>query len=394
MEQDIAVTTKKSNRIVALDIIRGYFLLVIMVNHIEMYPNVFDLGTGRGRLLVSAAEGFFFMSGLLVGMVYKRRLSLGMKFIFKKMWRRALELYAGSIILTVLFTAAAAYLHHPTIKDGIGDVSNWPHILYETSLMRYGFGWGDFLDRFAILMLMAPFSFYLLTKKKWWLLLIISTSAWAIRGNNFTLSWQIIFNLAMIIGYHWDAINKRLRDLSAKTQRAIKWSVVSITLVTFALSYASVYILSLLNQRLTNLPQSWQNFTLEWNKINEFVWLYSQKWTMGPVRIVLFLIWFSALFMWVNRHYVKINRYTRHIFELLGSNSLFVYIAHAFLVFTFKLFIAPGKPLYINFIVTLAAVISLVMVTILYKRYQQLTKTDKSPRQKNRTVLKSKNAES
>src|SRR3954468_12253264 len=106
MEQDVSVTnTVKKDRIVSFDILRGYFLIVILINHIELYPSGFDLFTGRGRLLVSAAEGFFFMFGLLVGMVYKRRLALGMRFIFQKMWKRALQLYIGSVTLTLLFTA-------------------------------------------------------------------------------------------------------------------------------------------------------------------------------------------------------------------------------------------------------------------------------------------------
>src|SRR5207237_1164743 len=101
-EEDVVVRAK-TNRILAIDLIRGFFLLVIMVDHIELYPNGWDFFTGKGRLWVSAAEGFFFLSGLLIGMIYKRRLHLGMKFIFRKMWRRALELYVAGVSLTFIF---------------------------------------------------------------------------------------------------------------------------------------------------------------------------------------------------------------------------------------------------------------------------------------------------
>src|SRR3954462_14501653 len=153
MEQDIAVTTtRQNNRIYALDIIRGFFLIVIMINHIELYPNFFDLFTGRGRLLVSAAEGFFFMSGLLIGMVYKRRIALGMRFIFKKMWKRAFVLYIASVFFTLLFTLLAVHFNHPSIKDGLVDVGNWPRIIWRSFALLYGYGWADFLSRFAVLM--------------------------------------------------------------------------------------------------------------------------------------------------------------------------------------------------------------------------------------------------
>lgn len=373
MDQDFTLTTapQRTKRIISLDIIRGFFLAVILINHIEMYPNLFDLFTGRGRLLVSAAEGFFFMSGLLVGMVYRRRLAYGMKFIFKKMWKRAAELYLGSVFLTLLFTAAAIYLSHPHIKDGLYPIIDWPGIFKNTFLMRYGFGWADFLDRFAIMMLLAPFGFYLLAKGKWWLMLAISIAAWALPGSGFTINWQIIFGLGMIIGYHWHSLNARFSALRPAVQSRIRHWLVYITVVTFALSYASVYILSLLNQKFLTLPAGWQHFTLHWNSANAFVWQFSEKWTVGPLRVILFLIWFSVLFMLVERYSRAINRATKNVFMLLGQNSLYVYIAHAFIVFVFKYFIVAGHPLMYNFVVTAAALACLIGVTYPYNRWQQ-----------------------
>jgi hypothetical protein len=363
-------TDQAKKRILAFDILRGFFLIVILINHIELYPNFYDLFTGRGRLLVSAAEGFFFMSGLLVGMVYKRRVALGMKFIFRKMWRRALVLYLGSVFFTLFFTAIAVYFNHPSIKDGIADAINWPSIILRSFALMYGFGWADFLSRFAVLMFLAPFGFYLLSKGRWKLLLGLSLVAWAFRANNFTLSWQIVFFSGMMIGFYWPQLEARYHHLKPKTRRRLKINVALLSFVTFTLSYLSVYVLSLLNQRLTNLPHSLQTLTYKWNAVNEFVWLYAQKWTMGPIRVVLFLLWFSALFMLVRRYESAINKGTRGIVELLGRNSLFVYIAHAFIVFGFKFFILPGHTLWINFIVTTAALATLIAATIVYVRFK------------------------
>src|SRR4051794_39944348 len=99
IERDIVIKSKvpKSKRILAFDLMRGFFLLVIMIDHVELYPNLFDFFTGKGRLWASAAEGFFFLSGLLIGMVYRRRLALGMRYIFKKMWLRAAQLYVVGV---------------------------------------------------------------------------------------------------------------------------------------------------------------------------------------------------------------------------------------------------------------------------------------------------------
>jgi hypothetical protein len=370
MEQDLAATNdSKRGRIVAFDIIRGFFLVVILINHIELYPSGFDYFTGRGRLLVSAAEGFFFMSGLLVGLVYRRKIVNGMRYIFKKMWTRAAELYFGSVILTLLFTAAAVFFNHPNIKDGLMSVINWPHIVKETMLMRYGFGWADFLDRFAILTFLAPFGFYLITKGKWWLLMAISLIAWAFRGNGFTLSWQIIFALGMVLGYYWYELRALIDRMRSITRRRLQSAVFWVSGITFALSYASVYALSVLNDRWSSLPAFWQSFTFHWNSINAWVWLYAQKWTMGPVRIVLFMFWFTALFMIVERNQDKIYKLTRGYVDLLGRNSLFVYITHAFIVFGFKLFIPPATNLWQNFLITAGALALLFYATNLYSKY-------------------------
>ncbi|HVO86224.1 MAG TPA: OpgC domain-containing protein [Candidatus Binatia bacterium] len=370
MDEDVGTQVAPSKRIIELDIIRGIFLVVILIDHIELYPSGFDLFTGRGRLLVSAAEGFFFMSGLLVGMVYRRRINRGMKFIFRKMWRRAIELWLASIVLSLLFTAAAIYLHHTGIKDGLLPVTNWPHIIKETVLMRYGYGWADFLDRFAILMFLAPFAFWLLVKKKWWLLAIISLVTWAFRGNNFTFSWQLIFAGGMIIGYHWYQLGARYRKLSAQTKKHVRYTVGWVTGISFLLSYASVFILSVLNERMSSLPLWLQHGTNSWNSANAWVWLYSQKWTVGPVRIVLFAFWFSTLFWLVSRYYRRINPRLVGAVELLGRNSLFVYIIHAFIVFGFKLFIPSATTLLENFLITAVALLLLIIITRRYEKWQ------------------------
>lgn len=47
-------------RIHTIDILRGFFMFMIIVDHLELFPNGFDFLTGRGLLWMSAAEGFFF----------------------------------------------------------------------------------------------------------------------------------------------------------------------------------------------------------------------------------------------------------------------------------------------------------------------------------------------
>ena len=65
---------QKLQRIDTIDIIRGYFLFVIIIDHLARFFGFFDLFTGGGRQWVSAAEGFFFISGMMIGLVRAKKL--------------------------------------------------------------------------------------------------------------------------------------------------------------------------------------------------------------------------------------------------------------------------------------------------------------------------------
>lgn len=371
-EQDIVATfqTTKTKRILTFDLLRGFFLLIIMVDHVELYPNGLDFITGKGRLWVSAAEGFFFMSGLLIGMVYKRRLALGFKFIFKKMWRRALELYIVGVGLTFLFLAWAIFTGHTGLKD-LPQPFDWGYYSVQALLMRFTYGWADFLVRFAILMIFAPIVFYLTAKRLWWLALIGSITAWGFRGQGFTLSWQLIFNVGIIIGFYWHEITARFNSLKASTRLRLKRSLAVLAAITFLISYSSVFVLSLLFHiwGWGYLPAWLQHVAYDWGNWNHDVWLYADKWTMGPLRIALFFIWFPVLFWLLRRYEYRLNQATRGVVELLGRNSLFVYTAHAFIVFALKIYVIPPKTrFWQNFLITVVALAALIGITLLYNR--------------------------
>lgn len=369
----MALTTKtssnpsKADRILSFDLLRGFLLVIILIDHVELYPSFFDLLTGRGRLFVSAAEGFFALSGLLIGMIYRRRIAQGMKFIFSKMWLRALELYIASVVFTLGYAFWAVMANHPAIKYGLPDPINWWHIINQTLLLRFAFGWSDFLPRFAILMLIAPIAFYLIAKGRWKLMLTATITLWIFRNQNFTLAWQLLFNGGMLVGFYWDEISTKLSNLRTNQKKFFKRSLYSLTVITFTISSLSVYLLSYLNERLSSLPAWLQTATLKTDIINDHVWLYGQKWTLGPLRVALFILWFSTLYLLVRKHEVKINHRTRGVLELLGRNSLFVYVLHSFIVFTFKFFIPIQTNIFQNFGITLLALLALIYGTKAYR---------------------------
>src|SRR5262249_53446279 len=57
----------RRSRDLALDLLRGYCLVVIMIDHLRYAVNPLYLVSGRQALWVTAAEGFVLISGFLVG---------------------------------------------------------------------------------------------------------------------------------------------------------------------------------------------------------------------------------------------------------------------------------------------------------------------------------------
>lgn len=372
IEEDVVVRAK-TKRILAIDLIRGFFLAVIMVDHIELYPNGWDFFTGKGRFWVSAAEGFFFLSGLLIGMIYKRRLHLGMKFIFRKMWQRAAELYIAGTALTFVFVSWVLWTHHAPIKDTLPNPFPWPHYIKEALLTRFTYGWADFLVHFAVLMLFAPFIFYLIAKGRWWLAVAAAVTAWIFRGQSFNLAWQIIFNFGILVGFYWQGIVNRFRGFKTEQRKLVKRATVALAAITFIIGYASVFALSLLFNiwGTGRLPQPLQHVAYDWGNWNYDIWLYADKWTMGPLRILLFFLWFTVLYWVVHKYEERITKASRGILELLGRNSLFVYVTEAFIVFILKMYIIPPHTNFIeNFLITTAGLAALVLITAAYKHLE------------------------
>jgi fucose 4-O-acetylase-like acetyltransferase len=91
---------------------------------------------------------------------------------------------------------------------------------------------------------------------------------------------------------------------------------------------------------------------------------------MGPIRLILFFVWAAVAYRLVARHEAAINRRTKGILVMLGQNSLFVYVYHAFIVFAFKFFIPLKTSIAENFLIVTAALILLICGTYLYTRFR------------------------
>jgi len=336
---------------------RGYFLSVILFNHLQFYPSGLDIFTGRGLLYASTAEGFFAVSGIVLGIIRGRKL---IEAPFKKaaalLLKRSFQLYLTSIVLTLLFTFVGwFFLGSDGLKYGI--YSNWSNIgelLWKTIALQYTYGWADFLRYYAIFLFFAPAALWLLRKGYWYLLMAASLAVWCLfplsplpPEMSQPLSWQVIFFASFTIGFYWPMLTKCWHNLSTRVQKTISISLVSTAIVTIAASALLVF-----GYKFGNA------FGDQLTVIHHAVELYFNKDRMPLTRILLGAVWFWAIFLVIRKHEDFILRKVGWFFLPLGENSLYVYTIQSFIVFFTHLFILkPGGTdiLIINLIVSLSA---------------------------------------
>lgn len=338
---------KKPNRIVTLDILRGLFLTIIAVDHFRQFPSMFDAITGRGMLWVSAAEGFFIISGLVVGHIYGPKMLQNTAKTLKRVWRRALLLYGLAVGFTLLFTAwGKLMINHEGLKEGISTGVSNAQILLSAFKLEYIYGWVDFLALYAVFMFVAPLAIYLTIKGKWWVVIGGSIAAWfVLKGADMRFGWQIFFMPAIAIGYHLHTLESKLEALPSTSRNTLYALGASVVLVMLAISTYFVFAVPFIVNRpslLAGLPdfaESVVSWSSSWYRAVLEPQVY--KWTLPLGRVLFAWVWFMTLYLMVRHFEQPITKYTKNFFTMLGRNSLFTYCAMGIMIFGLHFIIVP-----------------------------------------------------
>lgn len=154
-----------ARRDLRLDLLRGYCVFAMVVGHLDAPTWLYSL-TGGNRFFVSAAEGFLFISGLVMGMVYRPLVdSVGLPAAALKAVRRALLLYFVTVGATVGFMYVSSRLGLPW-SVGLDVAAAVPTVL----ALRGTFYLTDVLLLYTLLIALAPLAFVLLQRGLTWLL--------------------------------------------------------------------------------------------------------------------------------------------------------------------------------------------------------------------------------
>lgn len=325
---------QKRERIITLDLLRGLFLGVIFINHIAWSPSLFTFLTGSSHLAASAAEGFFTISGLLVGYIYGPKVLKNTKQTFFKLLKRAGWLYLLSIFFTILYTLMVLPVGPDYMRTYVDFNQQFTSIfdyLYKVFTFQFIFGWADFLARYSLFMLFAPLALWLVAKKQAWIVVIVSIATWlSLNSENTDLfrPWVIIFYVSILIGYYLPEIENQTRKVfTKKHSHIIGFLLLFSALATYLLSTAVTTVFPfILDSHTLILSQSMTDFMSNTVSVNQTLQngVFSRE-LMGIGRLLIGILWFWSLYVIFRKYEQKIDSITRGSLFLLGTNSLYVY---------------------------------------------------------------------
>ncbi len=357
-------SSANGGRLVILDQLRGLCLAIIIIDHINLFPAVLEWVTGRGLLWTTAAEGFFFISGLMVGLVRGRQaLGNGFALARRKLLSRAAQLYVASVVLTFGYTLLVYWLNHKGIggsKHGIVYFDNAWELIGRTLSQLYVYGWSDFLAYYVVYLLLAPVALWLLLRGRWRWVMALSLAAWILPWVwpgipiPFGIRWQFYFFGGLTVGFYYDTIRRWWAGRSAFTRRRL--TVDAAVIAGIGLAAGAVVMI---------WPLWWggthNNFldTLRWIAGTDLYQDLFQRDRTGILRPAFFVAFFATLYLVFQRYQAQIHRWTGWLLEPLGANSLYVYIMHGPLVFLLP-FVGLGAPAdyWINTLVPLGVILA------------------------------------
>lgn len=312
---------------IVFDLMRGYFMFGIVVNHLDLFPNILMIFTGATRLWVSFAEGFFMVSGFFVGFLYKDRIKESFVSVFKKLSLRSIRLYLWTVYLSLLFTYWGNFVPAGLVKTGLWIInpSNIIDLILSSITLKYTYGWADILPYYAVFIFFSSFYLWLLNKKKWYLLIIINLLLWYFRGKNVYLSIQPLYFLGVMAGFY----SEKIRSFWISIKFEMRFKIKTIIYGTFLISlFASLFSVFFFDKVFQNMYLG--SYFIAKNKVLN---LYFDKEYVGIFRLILSPLWFVAGMFLFSSFEKFIEKYLGWLFLPFGKNSLYAFILHAFVIY-------------------------------------------------------------
>ena len=318
-----------NRRDLRVDLLRGFCIFAMVVDHFGGDSWLYAV-TGGNRFYVSAAEGFIFISGFIMGQAYRaKRDRSGLPAAMGDALRRARTLYLATVAMTLIFSALYLYTDVTlwTGRDfGLG-IDSWQEITVAALTLHYTYHGTDILAMYTLLLMVAPLILLMLSIGEWWLVLIPSwllwlayqiypeqaAVPWYIRhGENFPIAaWQVLFVTGHVMGFYRGGLTEWLQRFRPLRIVGVALGVaITIGLISLAWGADNGF------------------FDIDPNVLDESFF----KVALRPARIGAFLsvaivAYTSATYLWV-----PMRKGLGWLMLPLGQAALYCYIVHFFLI--------------------------------------------------------------
>ncbi|HYK97931.1 MAG TPA: OpgC domain-containing protein [Candidatus Acidoferrales bacterium] len=317
-----AVPEAAGKRDLRIDLLRGFCVFVMTIDHVGGESSWLYVLTGGNRFFVSAAEGFVLLSGLSMGMVHANTISRdGVRAMFGKVAGRVRLLYVLTVALTISFAGVSALFGTPWAAAATPADSKVEFAL-EVITFHRSYSLTDVLVLYTLLVLAAGPALFAMSRGFTWLVLALSFAAWTLAQVSLDLvprawpivdggfpfsAWQLLFFLGLAIGYHRRRIEPFLRP-----SRLI------------AVGVASVVALVVVNLIATHYVAGWIGVDVQD--------LLFDKNDARIGRVLALLGAASFLYAMVTLAWVPVRRAAGWLLMPLGRRSLFAYGVQLFVV--------------------------------------------------------------
>jgi hypothetical protein len=349
-----------------LDLLRGFAVVVMVVDHFGGSSWLYWI-TGGNSFFVSGAEAFIFISGLVVGMVYGAvALKQGIRSAQIKALQRAFTLYKLNFALTLLFAALSIQFGLDWAKDS--KVGNPLAFAFDVATLRRTMYLTDIPLLYTFLMFAAAGALWLLYKGRAAWLLAGSFALWAafqvapeqvavpwpIAGSTIfhLAAWQFLFVVAMVLGYHRQALAKRLSQIPR-----LPYLLLSGLLL--------VWLVQLYNTNGAFLGQAILGIDT-----HVFMSQFFLKSALAPGRLIASFIVFQFAYLAATLFWKPIWTGLGWLLLPLGQNSLYSNTMHVVVIGLFYTLL-PHLPGHILEMGTLNTAVQLMFVLLLWAMIQR-----------------------
>jgi len=314
-----------------LDALRGLFLVWMTLTHL---PTRFSDFVNSPIGFISSAEGFVFVSALLVGRLSIREFHTDATGVRTRLWKRSLQIYGYHLImLALLFTVAAAFAMH-THRAAISNLLDFylAHPLVAiigSVLLLYCPPLLDILPMYVTFLFFTPLLLWAAVRFGWNRILAVSGCIWLLAQ----------FGLRDVV-HGWIV---QVTHLKIPLQETGAFNLFAWQLVWAVGCWVGAR--SATRERTFGDPPGWLAAVccvlcllfigVRWGWLGphltqQVLGVQLDKWHIGPYRLINLVAFFVVAY-WLRRHLVKLV--SIEPFLTLGKASLRVFCTHLVFVF-------------------------------------------------------------